>query len=64
MPVPNPLTDQDLQDLDRALQDSRDADELIEMAQRAGLDVKVFRDRNREARERLGRIKQTFFPGK
>ena len=63
MPVPNPLTDQDLVDLDKALQDSRDADELIEQAQRAGLDVEAFRTRNREARERLGRIKQTFFPG-
>ena len=64
MPVPNPLTDQDLIDLDKALQDSRDADELIEMAQRAGMDVEVFRVRNREGREKLARIKQTFFPGK
>ena len=64
MAVQNPLTEQDLEDLDKALQDSRDADELIEMSQRAGLDVEAFRVRNREARERLGRIKQTFFPGK
>ena len=60
----NPLTDQDLEDLNKALDDSRDADSLIEQAQRAGLDVEAFRVRNREARERLGRIKQTFFPGK
>ena len=64
MAVKNPLTDQDLTDLNKALDDSRDADELIEMAQRAGLDVKVFQTRNREAREKLTRIKQTFFPGK
>lgn len=64
MPPPNPLTDQDLQDIDKALSDSRDADSLIEKAQQAGLDVEAFRGRNREARERLARIKQTFFPGK
>lgn len=63
MAVQNPLTDQDLTDLKKALDDSRDADELIEMAQRAGLDVEAFRGRNREARERLTRIKNTFFPG-
>lgn len=63
MAVKNPLTAQDLTDLKKALDDSRDADELIEMAQRAGLDVKVFQTRNREARERLTRIKTTFFPG-
>ena len=64
MPPQNPLTDQDLLDLDKALDDSRDADSLIEMAQQAGLDVEAFRTRNREARERLVRIKRTFFPGK
>ena len=64
MAVKNPLTDQDLTDLNKALEDSKDADELIEMAQRAGLDVEAFRGRNREARERLTRIKTTFFPGK
>ena len=64
MPPPNPLTDQDLVDLDKALEDSRDADVLIEQAQRAGLDVEVFRTRNTDARERLTRIKRTFFPGK
>lgn len=64
MPPQNPLTEQDLEDLNKALEDSRDADSLIQQAQQAGLDVEVFRVRNREARERLARIKQTFFPGK
>lgn len=64
MTLHNPLTETDLEDLDKALRDSKDADELIEAAQRAGLDVSVHRDRNREARERLVRIKTTFFPGK
>lgn len=63
MPPPNPLTEQDLKDLDKALADSGDADSLIEQAQLAGFDVEVFRTRNREARERLTRIKRTFFPG-
>jgi len=64
MPPQNPLTDQDLKDLDKALADSGDADSLIEQAQLAGFDVGVFRTRNREAREQLTRIKRTFFPGK
>ena len=64
MTGPQPLTDQDLADLDKALDDSRQADTLIAQAQQAGMDVEVFRVRNREARDRLARIKQTFFPGK
>lgn len=63
MTLHNPLTDTDLEDLNRALQDSSDAEELIELSQRAGMDVTEFRERNREARERLVRIKTTFFPG-
>lgn len=59
----NPLTESDLEDLNKALQDSADAEELIEMAGRAGLDVSEFKDRNREGRDRLVRIKSTFFPG-
>lgn len=64
MAPPNPLTDQDLKDLDKALDDSRDADTLIEQAQLAGFDVEVFRTRNREGREKIVRIKRAFFPGK
>ena len=63
MTLHNPLTDTDLEDLNKALQDSSDAEELIELSQRAGMDVTEFRERNREARERLVRIKTTFFPG-
>ena len=64
MTMHNPLTDANLEDLNKALSDSADADELIEAAGRAGLEVTEFKERNREARERLTRIKTTFFPGK
>lgn len=63
MPPPNPLTPQDLVDLDKALVDADDAGQLIEQAQQAGIDVDAFRTRLRDGRERLVRIKRTFFPG-
>jgi len=62
-PIASPLTDQDRDDIDKALKTSAQASELIEKAGQAGLDVEAFRQRNRDARDRLLRIKQTFFPG-
>lgn len=64
MPPPNPLTEQDFDDINRALDTAKDAQELIEKAAQAGIDVEVFRQRARDARDRLLRVKQTFFPGK
>lgn len=64
MPPPNPLTDQDLDDINKALVTATEAQELIELAAQAGIDVDPFRQRARDARDRLLRVKQTFFPGK
>lgn len=61
--ITSPLTDQDREEIDKALETSQQASELIEKAGQAGLDVDAFRQRNRDARDRLLRIKQTFFPG-
>lgn len=63
MPPQNPLTEQDLEEINRALETATDAQSLIDQAARAGLDVEEFRARARDARDRLLRIKQTFFPG-
>lgn len=63
MPPPNPLTEGDLEDINKALATAQDAQELIEMAAQAGIDVEAFRQRARDARDRLLRVKQTFFPG-
>ena len=63
MPPPNPLTPEDLDAINTGLERAREAQELIDMAQRAGIDVEEFRVRAREAQERLIRVKQTFFPG-
>lgn len=64
MPPQNPLTEQDLDEINRALEAAEDAQALIEQATRAGMDVADFSVRTREARDRLLRIKSTFFPGK
>jgi len=58
----NPLTDQDLDDINKAIESAAEAQELIERAAQAGIDVEAFRVRTRDARDRLLRIKQTFFP--
>ena len=63
MPPQRPLTDQDLDDINTALTDLEEAQALIEQAQRAGIEVEEFRGRGREARDKLLRIKQTFFAG-
>lgn len=60
----SPLTDEDLADIDRALARLKDADNLIVKSQQAGIDVEPFRQRAREAQERLLKIKQAFFPGR
>lgn len=63
MPPPNPLTEQDLEAINRGLVAAREAQDLIDMAARAGIEVEEFRVRARDAQERLTRVKQTFFPG-
>lgn len=60
----SPLTEADLEDIDRSLARLKDADSLIDKAAQAGIDVEPFRQRARETRDRLGKIKQSFFPGR
>ena len=64
MAVENPLSQQDLESINKGIQDAADAKELIQMAQAAGLDVESFKARTDEAAAKLLRIKQAFFPGK
>ena len=65
IPIPpvKPLTEADLDTINKALGDAQAAEALIDQAIQAGIDVEVERTRAREARSRLLRIKQTFFPG-
>lgn len=64
MTGPQPLTETDLDDINKALVSAEDAQRLIEQASQAGIDVAAFTERTRTARDKLLRIKQTFFPGK
>lgn len=59
-----PLTETDLQDIDRALTRLGDAEALMVKAQQAGIDIEAFRQRARESKDRLLAIKQSFFPGR
>ncbi len=59
-----PLTEADLSDINRALSRLDDAENLIQKSQQAGIDVEPFRQRAREHKDRLLKIKQAFFPGR
>ena len=58
-----PLTHDDFEELKVRLSELDEADRLIEQAVRGGIDVTEQQTRTRELRERLMRIKQSFFPG-
>lgn len=59
-----PLTDADLIELKRNLAELDKADKLIEQADRAGIDVAGQKEGARQARDKLMKMKQAFFPGK
>lgn len=59
-----PLTEADLEDINRQLARLDTAQDLIDKSQQAGIDVEPFRQRSRETRDRLLKIKQAFFPGR
>ena len=63
MAVTNPLTDNDLEQINIGIEKSREAKQLIDIAQRAGIDVTEFQARASDAEAKLLRIKQAFFPG-
>jgi len=58
------LTESDLQRINDALDRLESAQLTIDKAQEAGFDFSRQRERVQEARGRLLRIKQTFFPGR
>lgn len=60
----SPLTDADLDDINRQLERLKDANDLIDKAMQAGIDVEPFRVKARETRDRLSKIKTAFFPGR
>lgn len=60
----SPLTEADLDDINRALVRLEDAASLIDKSQQAGIDVEPFRQRARERRDQLLKIKGAFFPGR
>ena len=59
-----PLTETDLEDINRALARLGDAETLMVKAQTAGIDISAFREKARESKDRLLAIKQSFFPGR
>lgn len=63
-PPNNPLTENDLTEINRKLAELDQADALIEQSIRGGIDMTEQRKRSRELREQLLRLKQSFFPGR
>jgi hypothetical protein len=61
---PNPLTEADLEEMNRKLLELDEADKVIDKAVRAGIDMTGPIAKSREVREQLLRLKQAFFPGR
>lgn len=60
----NPLKEEDLGKINQQLENLEVAQAQIELAAQAGFDVDDRRTRLSETRDRLQRIKQTYFPGR
>lgn len=63
MPREGPLTDVDFVELKAKLTDLDQVDLMIDKALRAGIDVGTQKERARETRDKLMKMKQAFFPG-
>lgn len=61
---PEVLTEEDLGRINTALEQLDVANEIIEQATQAGIDVNEFRERAKQSKDQLLRIKNTFFPGR
>lgn len=61
---PNVLSEDDLQRVQEGIQRAEQAEQIIELAEQAGLDVSQQKERAKRARDQLLRIKNTFFPGR
>lgn len=60
----NLFSEEDFQRIENSIQNTSDAEEIIQLAKQAGFDVAEQEKRNKEARDKLLRIKNTFFPGR
>ena len=65
MPDPeNPLTEDDFDSIERALQLADQTEKGINKAIRAGVAVEGMLDDVRSQRQKLNQLKQTYFPGR
>jgi len=62
--IDNPFTDEDFNQIEKAIADSTKAEIAIKKAQRAGIELPGLLEDNRASRSRLVKIKQTYFPGR
>ena len=63
MSADNPLTTDDLTQMKEGVKKLDAADNLIRRSIAAGIDMKSQQAQTRELREKIQRIRQTFFPG-
>lgn len=61
---PQIFGEEDLQRIEQSLAELDAAREVIELGKQAGLPMEQFEERQRDARDKLLRIKNTFFPGR
>ncbi len=62
MPINSPLNEEHLRRINKSLADLDDAQIQVELAKRAQIDVADQEKQIREAREKLLRIRQVYFP--
>ncbi len=62
--VDNPLTEEDLNQINVALTEIESAEGIIAQAKRAGIELGPQEVMARDTKEKLLRIKQAFFPGR
>jgi hypothetical protein len=59
-----PLTERDLEQINKALDEIENAEGIIAQAKQAGIDLSRQEVEARETKDKLLRIKQAFFPGR
>ncbi len=63
-PVNSPLTDQHLEDINNALAQLKVAEQQINLAKAAGIDVSQHEQDLKDTRAQLQKVKQVYFPGR
>lgn len=61
---PQVLNEDDLTRIQDGISKAEQAEQIIDMAEQAGIDVTQQKERAKKARDQLLRIKNTFFPGR